>query len=328
MRWKMLELTVLIAVLLEVSFASEWVSEDLCTICWGWDAEQLAFLEETINVPDNPTDPDDYDIAPATGPNSAMVDMAGNIVVSTFSLGQLKVFSNSGALIFDFSMRQPNYNPEIFREAPEVIYIDSLSRLYVQDAGTRYVPVVDYTGEILERIRPFSQDSNAYVHFMNWSPTGTLFFFNRIYGWVTYSDGQSTAGGSTGFLASNGSFYTAYKKTASSLEFKRFENPDSTTLAESRELTEIPVAVDTLVGAGLLNGGDGNSLYVIMNINDYNTYEIWQFDLDYNFIDSLALPVEEPYQDLRIFPFIRRDGNIYEFRFREDGFHVVRWSKE
>jgi hypothetical protein len=99
-------------------------------------------------------------------------------------------------------------------------------------------------------------------------------------------------------------------------------------MAESRELTEVPVAVDTLLGAGLLNGGDGNSLYVIMNINDYNTFEVWQFDLDYNFIDKLVLPVEEPYQDLRIFPLIRRDGNIYEFRFREDGFHVVRWSKE
>ncbi len=296
---------------------------EISVIPWGAGSNELNLV---LGGPVGP--PGSFEV-PAMAPNIAMIDMNETIIVSCFQTGQLKGFSTDGSLTFDFSRGTPGYNPDIFYENPENIYIDSLSRLYVQsDRGTQFVPVVDYTGQIVEKIRPFSQDSIAYIHFMNWSSTGTLFFFNRIYGWVTYSNGQSTPGGSTGFLAANGSFYTAYKKTASSLEFKRFENPDSTTLAESRELTEVPVTVDTLVAAGLLNGGDGQGLYVIINVNDYNTFQIWQFDLSYNFMDKLVLPVEEAYQGLRILPFVRRDGNIYEFRFREDGFHVIRWSKE
>jgi hypothetical protein len=155
-----------------------------------------------------------------------------------------------------------------------------------------------------------------------------LFFFNRNLGWVTYFDGNSTPGGTTGFKANDGSYYTVSKKTATSLEFKRYENPDNTGLAESRKLTEVPIEVDTLIGADLINGGDGNSLYIMLLINEFFYFEIWQFDLDYNVVDKLALTNEEAYGDLRITPFIRSDGNIYEFLFRDDGLHVIRWCKE
>lgn len=329
MRWSIPCILLLTMILNQDCFSGTWHSQELWAISWGEGENELLFFEETRNVPTPPADPDEYDIDPAEGPDRAFVDMNENITVLTSTLGQLKCFSDSGGLIFDFSIESSDYDPEMYYEVPEEIYVDSLSRLYVQShPGTQYVPVINYSGEIVEWIRPFPQDSNAYIHYMRWTPTGTLFFFNRTYEWVTYSNGQSTPGGSTGFLASNGSFYTARKKTANSLEFKRFENPDSTGLAESRQLTEVPVAVDTLVGAGLLNGGDGQSLYVIMSVNEYHNYEIWQFDLSYNFMDKLVLPVEEAYQGLRILPFVRRDGNIYEFRFREDGFHVVRWSRE
>jgi hypothetical protein len=207
--------------------------------------------------------------------------------------------------------------------------VDSSMRLYIQsDPGTRYVPVIEYSGEIVDKIRPFSQDPEAYINYMNWSPNGTLFFFNREYGWVTYENGESKVGGSTCFLAANGSFYTVTKKSANSVEFKKFENPDSTTLAESRELTEVPIEADTLVAAGLIKGGDGNSLYVTLAINEYDYFEIWQFGLDYNLIDKITLTNEKPYEGLGISPFIRSDGNIYEFLAREDGLHVIRWSKE
>lgn len=300
---------------------AEYTSTDLFTIPWGSGENELFILPAEIT--------DSGVLAISEGPRIAFVDQLGNVVFSSFQTYQLKGFSNSGELIFDFSTDGADFNPEMYDETPENIYVDSLMRLYIQsDPGTKYVPVIEYSGEIVEKIRPFRQNPNATINYMSWSPDGVLFFFNREYGWVTYSDGESRAGGSTGFLASNGSFYSVTRKTANSLQFKKFENPDSTTLAETRESTEVPVDVDTLVAAGLINGGDGNSIYVILAINSYFNFEIWQFDLDYNNIDKLSLTSEKPYEGIAINPFIRDDGNIYEFLAREDGLHVIRWSKE
>jgi hypothetical protein len=305
-----------------LSYGENWTSTELTLIQWGSGESQLEFY------PGGPVGPPGSFEEPAMGPHLALVDSAENIVICSFQLGQLKIFDNNGDLISDLSRTSPNYNSDIFYENPANIFLDSLCHMIIQsDPGTPFAPEVDYSGNILDRIRPFYQDTAAYIQYMNWSPTGTMFFFNRDYGWVTYSEGVSTPGGSTGFLATNGSFYAVTKKSANSLQFKKFENPDSTTLAETRDSTEIAVAVDTLVAAGLTNGGDGDNLYVMMFINNYITREIWQFDLDYNILDKLILPPDSTYQGLGIVPFIRHDGNIYEFRTREDGLHVIRWTK-
>jgi len=306
-----------------LAFSEQWISSDILTIEWGIEPNQLDFS------PGGPVGPAGSFEEPSAGPSRAIVDIEENIIVCSFQLFQLKGFTNTGDLIFDFSIYGADFDPEMYYELPENIYVDSLLRLYVQsDPGTRYAPVIEYSGEIVDKIRPFSQNSDAYINYMNWSPNGTLFFFNREYGWVTYSDGQSQVGGSTCFLAANGSFYTVAKKSANSVEFKKFENPDSTTLAETRELTEVPIEADTLVAVGLINGGDGHSLYVVLAINDFNHSEIWQFDFEYNVIDKLILTNEESYEGMGLSPFVRNDGNIYEFLFREDGLHVIRWSKE
>lgn len=319
----------LIFCITDYALCSSWVSAELCVIEWGPEENQLMLTEKAINDPGTPEDSTDDYIEPVRGPHIAIVDVDENIIIGSFESRQLKGFSNSADLIFDFSYDGDSYDSDIFKYAPFAIYVDEIPNLYVQsDPGNNSIPVVDYNGEIIEQIRPFAQDPDATIDFMWNAPDGSLFAFNEIYGWITYKEGISTSGGSTGFLAADGSFYTVTKKTANSLEFKRFENPDSTTLAETRELTEVPVEVDTLVAAGLINGGDGNNLYVILAINEYFYFEIWQFDLEYNVIDKLVLTNEEPYEGLGISPFIRDDGNIYEFLSREDGLHVIRWSKE
>ena len=308
---------------------ANWISTELCSIEWGAEENQLLLTEKAVNDPGTPGDSSDDYVEPPRGPHIAQVDGNENIIIGSFETRQLKCFSESGDLIFNFSYDSDGYDPDVFRYAPSVIYVGENQKLYVQsDPANNFIPVVDYGGEIIERKRPFDQDPDATIDFMNSAPDGSLFLYNEKYGWITYKNGITVPGGSTGFLATNGSFYTVTKKTANSLEFKKFENPDSTTLAETRELTEIPVDVDTLVAAGLINGGDGNSLYVILAINSYFNFEIWQYDLNYNVIDKLALTSEEPYEGIGINPFIRSDGNLYEFLAREDGLHVIRWSKE
>lgn len=300
-----------------------WHSNELTIIKRGYEANEIAYSpSHTVGGPGTFENP-------AEGPHMAVVDNAENIIIISSQNYQFKGFDSVGKLLFDFSRGTPGYNPQFYDETPWKIYVDSEMRIYVQsDLGTGYVPVIDYNGEMLEKIRPFPEDLTALIQAMNWAPDGTLFFFNKSYGWVTYIDGSSIPGGTTGFKANNGSYYAVHKKTASSIEIRRYEHPVKNGLAESRELTEVPIEVDTLIGADLINGGDGNSLYVILAINDFFNFEIWQFDLDYNVIDKLTLTNEEAYGDLRIAPFIRSDGNFYEFLFREDGLHVIRWSKD
>jgi hypothetical protein len=316
-------ITVLIETPIAVASASGWQADELTVIERGYDEATIAFSPSgTVGGPGTFEEP-------AEAPHMAIIDKDENIIIISAQTYQFKGFNSQGQLLFDFSSGIAGYNPELFDESPMAVYVDSLSRLYLQtDFALSYVPVISYAGELLNKIQPFRQDSTALIEAMNWAPDGTIFLFNRTYGWVTYSNGISTSGGTTGFKANNGSYYTVRKKTATSVEFKRYENPDSTGLAESRTLTEVPIAVDTLVGAGLLNGGDGNSLYVILAINDFFQNQIWQFDLNYNVMDSLTLTNEEAYGDLRINPYIRSDGRIYEFLFREDGLHVIRWTKE
>ena len=301
---------------------SAWDRTELMTIKRGSGTEEISYSPAgTVGGPGT----FEY---PAEGPHMAVVDKAENIIIISAQNRQLKGFDSQGSLMFDFSMGKPGYKFAFYDESPKIIYVDSLMRIHLQsDFGKHYIPVISYDGELLEKIRPFQQDPNVPIENMNWAPDGTLFLYNRTYGWVTYSKGISRPGGTKGFKASNGSYYAAGKKTAESLVFNRYENPDSKGVAESKVLTEVPIDVDTLMGAALINGGDGNSLYVILATDGYSSYRIWQFDLDYNVIDSLTLANEETYGDLRISPYVRRDGNIYEFLFREDGLQVIKWTK-
>jgi len=316
-------LFIILCIFSSFQYSSAWQSSELAIIRKGYNDSEIAFSpSETIGGPGT----FEYQ---GEGPHMAVVDDTENIMIISAQTRQFKGFDSQGTLLFDYSKGKPGYNSAFYDESAFSIYVDSLLRIYVQsDFGKTYVPVISYSGELLDKIRPFQQDSTAIIDAMNWAPDGTLFLFNRTYGWVTYSNGISTAGGTTGFKANNGSYFTVHKKTATSLEFIRYENPDSSGLPETKVLTELPVAVDTLVGAGLINGGDGNSLWVMLAVNDFFINQIWQFDLDYNVLDSLTLTNEEAYGDLRIPPYIRNDGNIYEFLFREDGLHVIKWTKQ
>jgi len=311
------------------AFCSDWTSTELCVIEWGPEENQLLLTEKAINDPGTPEDSTDDYIEPVRGPHIAIVDVDENLIIGSFESRQLKGFSNLGDLIFDFSYGSDSYDSDIFQYAPSVVYVDDMSNLYVQsDPGNKFIPVVDYSGEIIEQIRPFFQDPDAKIDYMSSAPDGSLFVFNEIYGWVTYNDGISSSGGSTGFKANDGSFYAVFKKGERTLEFVRFENPDSMTQADIQERTEVELEVSNLINVGLLNGGDGNTLYVMMAIGDFFSFEIWQFDFSYNILDKLTLLNEPIYEALILTPFVRKDGSIYEFPCLEDGLHVIRWRKE
>jgi hypothetical protein len=328
--WLMKRCFLLIVCLLSIyKFApAEYEANELCVIAWEGESYRLFSRMESFD-PDTPeTASDDYFHVTA-GPHAVIVDMDENIIVASRDLRQLVGFDRSGEMIFNFSYKYSQYEPKISEYVPEDIYVDTLSRIYIQTSpALEYVPIVDYSYQILEKFRPYPRDPHAVVTSMNRAPDGTLFFRNPVYGWVTYTDGKFVPGGSNHFYAANGYFYFLYRLNNSVIAFEKSRNPDIYGVAISRTEKTIDIKSDIISSARLLNGGSGQNLYVLLNLGMEDDYELRQFDLKYKMIDKIDLSMEPAYENWTIDPFVRRDGVIYEFRTREDGLHVVRWSKE
>ena len=309
-------------------WASEWKSTELCMINWEGDGYTL-FSKKALNNSGTPEITSDDYIQTPRGPQIAIVDMSENIIVSSDELRQLVGFDSTGELIFNFSYKASGYRPDITKFVPRNIYVDTLSRLYIQTSPAMdYMPVVNYNYEIQGKIQPFPGDPHAQIWSFNWAPDGALFFRNPLYGWVTYVDGESRFGGSSDFRASDGCFYDLFRTGNNAVTIDRSLNPDRYGKPAKNTQTDINIRAGIIVFAKLLAGGDGNFLYILLNLDSDNHYEIRQYDLKYRLVDKLVLPDEPAYEDWRIDPFVRRDGNIYVFRTRKDGMRVVRWSKQ
>lgn len=308
--------------------AGEWNSTELCTINWDGEGYTL-FSKKALNNSGTPDITSDDYIQTARGPEIVIVDMRENIIIFSDQLRQLVGFDSTGELIFNFSYKASGYRPDITKFVPRNIYVDSLSRLYIQTSPAMdYMPVVNYDYEILDKIQPFPGDPHAEIWSFNWAPDGTLFFRNPLYGWVTYADGKSSRGGSDEFRAADGYFYNLFRSGNNTLTIDKSLNPDRYAQPRKNTQTDINLRAGIIVSVKLLAGGDGNFLYMLLNLETDNHYEIWQYDLKYKLDDKLVLPDEPAYEEWRIDPFVRRDGNIYEFRTREEGMQVVKWSKE
>jgi len=183
------------------AIAGEWLSTELCVIGWDGSGYNL-FSEMAVNDPGTPEIASDDYIEPTRGPHMAIVDRDENIIVASRGLQQLVGFNSSGKLIFNFSHKSSGYTPDIFEYIPKIIYVDTLSRLYiVTSPPLEYVSVVNYDYEVLEKIRPYPRDRSAVINSLNWASDGTLFFRSPRYGWMTYADGEFSPGGSGDFYA-------------------------------------------------------------------------------------------------------------------------------
>jgi len=52
------------------------------------------------------------------------------------------------------------------------------------------------------------------------------------------------------------------------------------------------------------------------------------YDINYLLKDEFILPQVTNKYYLTLQPFLRSDGNVYEFRCLDDGLHVIRWSRK
>jgi len=309
--------------------STEWIDEQLFTIPWGPDSAQLKISPPLIDDQDTPADTTDDIIWPGGGPEVALVAENEDFIFASYDKCQLKGFDRSGSLIFNYSYGEGQYVPEMYSGTVQDVVVDSLNLIYISSfPPITYVPVLNFSGEIVDSLYPFNNDSSRQVDAIYLDPNGEFIFLNMTSGFMTFKHGNFEAGGSGGLIASNGSYYSATVLDSVTLRFNRYEDPNPSGSGQTRQYTILNFPSAGFETAYIIRGGNGDTLYVDVRKNDYISYEVWIFDLSYNLLDKLQLaPIDNQY-DWRVPPFVARDGSIYEFRVMDDGLHVIKWTKQ
>lgn len=307
---------------------ADYVPTELFVIGWGDNSDQLKMRPEEITYYDPGGVASGYDVDSGAGPTGVFVDNEENFIFYSSHFGQLKAFNALGELVFDYSYGAPGYSQEIHSGGIEGIYVNSNLEMYVVDAYDRkFVSVIDYSGEIINKIYPFAPDSSIPILSLYPKFNGDICFYGLDQGFVTFSNGEIKPGGTSGFMVSNGNFYTVWSHTSNSLKFNEYQNPDTSGRAETREFIEVEYPDETIYSAGVLAGGNGDRLYVVVISDSTGGGEIWELELDFNIIDKLEYEVSPEGTVWGLDTFIHSNGNIYRFQCLEDGVHVIRWSK-
>ena len=323
---------VLILLLLCGSAQGAYQSKEMFIIKWGGAAEQLRISRPTINDPNTPADSSDDYIEPGGGPSEVFVDDNENLIVRSYEFAQLKGFDKSGTYLF--SLMPPERTPggDICAGHPRSMYIDSSFNIYlISDPPLSYVPVVDYQGNLGDRLYPFNDSSEA-IAGLCWPTFDRIVFFARSGNEATYVNGIFQRGGTCALLRQDGYYYSAMLENDSSLIFFRSQVHDMANRSATSESLVISFPEDTIYSVDLLPGGDEAFIYIFIMKWSYPSkpayHGVWCFDLAFNRIDEVELaPPMAPYSHF-IRPFIARDGSIYEFRCQDDGLHVLKWTKE
>jgi len=319
----------IILLLLAGTVSAKYAPREMFVIGWGNGPDQLKIHIPTINI--NETDTTDYDIDPGDGPSFGFIDIKDNVVVGSCNFNQLKVFSNSGELIYDILGNDTQIKRRIESESIDEIYIDSLSRIYLTTfPGLPIVPIIDYAGNIIDSLMPFGDSLHIQIVGLSWAHNGTLYFCEKTKGYCNLNQGIYRPGGTKAFLAHDGFYYSTLEIPPFIISFGKYTGPDSFGRPTTQEFKDISCSPDTIDYAIILNGGDGSRLfvYVIKRMNGQYNEEVRVYDLEYNLLDIASFPQYESRYDCHLDPFVTRDNSIYEFRCLEDGLHVIKWTKQ
>jgi hypothetical protein len=307
--------------------STEYRDHELFVVRWGSAPDQLKILEPTINGAGEP----DEDIDPGSGPSMGYIDIDNFCYLSSSGFRQLKVFDDQGNLMADPLKDQTQLDSCLIGYTIDHFIVDSLSHIYIAAfPGLPFVPITDIYGQIIDTLFPFGHSSENRITGIRLTPTGVMIFDEETKNMISFNHGDFMAGGSFGLLSSNGSYYSVIPLDLHTLRFNKYENPDSNGKAETRDYTEMSFPNDSISDAYVLNGGPGNELFLFIQKtdNNYNTFEIWNFDLEYNLIARARFPVTDNIYKRTMEPFVSHDGTIYEFRCLDDGLHVVKWTKQ
>jgi hypothetical protein len=311
------------------SAMAEYISEDMCVIAWGDASDQLKISGPSYDYLTYPPGDSGDGWEDIGGPERGIADGRENLYFLSTHFVQLKGFGPDGHLIFDYSKDAPGYNKPFFDLALRRIYVDSLSRIYIQDELRDHIAVVDTASHLLQQLTPHrvGQGVEILEIFPGSDDALTLRVENDIY--FTYARGAFNRGGTDGWLARDGYWYFAALAEASIVSCRRFERPNPEGVPSNQRWARIPMEDFAAEYGDFLGIDDEMKLYVYLAAAGLNDNRILIIDTSFTAIDQFSIPWTENKYLCYLPPFMRpSDGNIYEFRCLDDGLHVVRWRRK
>ena len=141
---------------------------------------------------------------------------------------------------------------------------------------------------------------------------------------------QFFPGGALGWRASDGIYYSSRKKDPFTAYLIRSYSPDSTGKPASRDTTLITYEPGNLIFSDLMGVDDNMHFYIDCRDSSSTEKSVRVYDQGLKLLDEFRLlsRQENVYMWDTPYPFLRHDGNVYEFHCRDDGMHVFRWRKK
>ena len=311
---------------------AEYTVSEILLIPWGDGPNELEIWEPSREFHDGPEIDSVGHLEAGGGPNMVFIDRDENIYFMSYEIGYLKGFDNSGNVIVDYSEGKTEFNNDFFSGMFINFYVDSLGRIYCGGDGIfkPYVAVVDRNNNLLVKLNPFGVESGIGCTLLDWGSEDVLTFLSFERGRYTYRNGQFTDGGSSGWLARDGYYYWGKPANSSSIMLLRFANPDTSGRPETIDTLYISFEFNNLESGGLIGVDDSLHFYIGYRDSTRAHDGIRIYDQNLQLIDEIQyLPRQENiYMWDTPYPFLRYDGNVYEFHCRDDGMHVFRWSKQ
>ena len=194
----------------------------------------------------------------------------------------------------------------------------------------RYVAVTDRNNNLLDKLNPLGVESGIGCTILDWGSDDVLTFLSFEMGLYTYRNGQFYEGGSDAWYARDGYYYSGITGGPSSIKLIKMADPDTAGRPSWADTMHVPFESGNLISGGLIGVDDSMRFYIEYLDSSSTQWGIRVYDQNLVLLDEFRrLPRQENHYLIDTpYPFLRHDGNIYEFHCRDDGMHVFRWSRQ
>lgn len=305
---------------------ADYQSEEICAIDWGNDINHLMVEPEELIY--GSADSGEVEYHAGHGPTQGFVDSNENIFIISRYFSQLKCFDRRGNLTLDKS----NIAHDLGSCKPYDVYVDTLSQFYLScQPPLNYVPVINLQGNIINRLFPYS-DTIKRIHRLHYDISGALFFWSSgDSNYTAYINDEFKKIDYTWMRANDGFLYASEVcqwENPFAIKVFRNHSPDRIYPPISEDSMYVELPGDTVRYSELLVGGDGSRLYIEAGHNNDSNIYLYEIGLDYKIIDRITFPKTSERYLRTMPPFVDRQGHVYEFRFMDDGLHVIKWTKQ
>jgi hypothetical protein len=311
---------------------AEYVVSEILFVPWGEGPNELEIWEPYLEYHDGPDIDTVGHLEAAGGPSKGFVDSQENVYFISYTISYFKGFNVNGEVIVNYSQGKTEFNWEFFRGAFNDFYVDSLGRIYCVGNEMRgaYVPIADRNNNLINKLNPVGVESGIPCYILARGSNDILIFDSFDYGFYTYMNDQFYPGGSGSWRAPDGHFYSGNTASSSAIRLTRIADPDTAGIPASIDTLLIPFEPGNLIMGGLIGVDDSMRFYIEHKDSSSTEWGVRVYGQNFTLLDEFRLLPREENRFLVYlpYPFLRNDGNVYEFHCRDDGMHVFRWSKK